>query len=64
MRFVFLLGITLIHYSECDAPDAQMKQRPIVDLCEARGGVPIVNDLGDNILRCDFPLHQAEVEKR
>jgi hypothetical protein len=56
MKYALLFGVLLIQ-DQC-APNAEelLKQRQqTVDLCETRGGIPIINDQGTNILRCDFP---------
>ena len=61
---VVILAVTL---TKACASDDRMKQRQeVVTLCEVRGGIPILNDLGDNILRCDFPptVGAPQVERK
>ena len=64
-----LLGVVIVAVTltKACAPDNLMKQRQaVVDLCEVRGGIPILNDAGDNIVRCDFPpmVGPPQVERK
>lgn len=65
---VVLVSVTLI--PSCvdgtnERPEILQQRQETVDLCQARGGVPILNDLGTNIVRCDFPptARPPEVER-
>jgi len=61
---VVVFAVTL---TKMCATDEQMKQRQeVVNLCEVRGGIPIINDAGDNIVRCDFPplVSAPQVERK
>lgn len=56
MKIMLFLSVTLIMDTCAPASYDQMKQRQeIVNLCEARGGIPILNQSGDKMDRCDFP---------
>lgn len=39
----------------CASPEIMKQRQDVVNLCEARGGIPILNDLGDNMVNCAFP---------
>ena len=49
----------------CEPSDVMAQRQAVVNLCEARGGIPIINDDGDNITNCVLPMPGAplNVEK-
>lgn len=52
--FTLILLVTVAH-DECATPAIQTQRQEIVNLCEARGGVPILSTMGTYLERCDFP---------
>jgi len=49
-----VLAVTLTNYT-CQSPEVMKARQETVDLCQARGGIPILNNAGDNIVNCAFP---------
>jgi len=54
MKLALFFAVTLIN-NQCVAPETMKQRQEVVNLCEARGGIPILNDMGDNIVNCAFP---------
>lgn len=67
MKFGLILVVTLVA-SECTPvkPEIMKQRQEVVDLCEARGGIPAISYSGEVMDRRDFPpiVTNPTVEKK
>jgi len=52
---LFLLILVTLRNDGCTAPEITRQQQEVVNLCEARGGIPVLDTWGSSMVRCDFP---------